>query len=70
MEAREARFQIGQVVRHRLHPFRGVIFDIDPSFNNTEEWWLSIPEERRGSRLGGLGVSRNTSFKPSWSVTK
>ncbi|MEE2982761.1 MAG: heat shock protein HspQ [Pseudomonadota bacterium] len=44
---RTAEFQIGQVVRHRLFPFRGVIFDVDPTFNNTEEWWLSIPEEMR-----------------------
>ena len=44
---REARFQIGQIVRHRYFPFRGVIFDVDPTFNNTEEWWLSIPEEVR-----------------------
>ena len=44
---REAKFRIGQVVRHRFYPFRGVIFDVDPSFNNTEEWWLSIPEEMR-----------------------
>lgn len=44
---REARFRIGQVVRHRVHPFRGVIFDVDPEFSNTEEWWLSIPEELR-----------------------
>lgn len=43
----EARFCIGQVVRHRMHPFRGVIFDVDPEFSNTEEWWLSIPEELR-----------------------
>ena len=42
-----AKFQIGQVVRHRYYPFRGVIFDVDPTFNNTEEWWLSIPEEMR-----------------------
>lgn len=42
-----AKFQIGQVVRHRFYPFRGVIFDVDPVFNNTEEWWLSIPEEMR-----------------------
>jgi len=47
MKMREAKFQIGQVVRHRLFPFRGVVFDIDPVFNNTEEWWLSIPEEVR-----------------------
>ena len=44
---RDAKFSIGQVVRHRLFPFRGVIFDVDPTFNNTEEWWLSIPEEVR-----------------------
>ncbi len=42
-----ARFQIGQVVRHRKYPFRGVIFDVDPVFNNTEEWWESIPEDVR-----------------------
>ncbi len=44
---RQAKFRIGQVVRHRFYPFRGVIFDVDPTFNNTEEWWLSIPEEVR-----------------------
>ena len=47
MEVRQARFQIGDVVRHRLYPFRGVIFDVDPVFANTEEWWLSIPEHVR-----------------------
>jgi len=44
---RTAKFQIGQVVKHRLFAFRGVIFDIDPVFNNTEEWWQSIPAEMR-----------------------
>ena len=42
-----AKFQIGQIVRHRLYPFRGVIFDIDPEFNNTEEWYEAIPADRR-----------------------
>jgi heat shock protein HspQ len=42
-----ARFQIGQVVKHRIFPFRGVIFDIDPEFNNTEEWYAAIPVEVR-----------------------
>ena len=46
-KTRTAKFQIGQVVKHRLFPFRGVVFDIDPEFNNTEEWWLSIPAEVR-----------------------
>jgi len=44
---RNAKYRIGQVVRHRIFPFRGVIFDVDPTFNNTEEWWLSIPEDVR-----------------------
>ena len=46
-KARVAKYRIGQVVKHRIFPFRGVVFDIDPTFNNTEEWWLSIPEEVR-----------------------
>src|SRR5690606_28202582 len=32
---------IGQIVRHRVFPFRGVVFDVDPVFRNTEEWWLA-----------------------------
>jgi heat shock protein HspQ len=44
---REAKYAIGQIVRHRVHPFRGVIFDVDPEFANSEEWWLSIPETHR-----------------------
>jgi heat shock protein HspQ len=50
MKAREAKFAVGQVVRHRIYPFRGVIFDVDPTFSNTEEWYQSIPEESRPSR--------------------
>jgi heat shock protein HspQ len=44
---REAKFAVGQVVRHRYYPFRGVVFDIDPVFNNTEEWWAAIPAKMR-----------------------
>ena len=40
---RRAKYAIGQVVRHRVYPFRGVVFDIDPLFSNTEEWYQSIP---------------------------
>jgi heat shock protein HspQ len=43
MKARTAKFQIGQVVRHRSFSFRGVIFDIDPEFNYSVVWWLSCP---------------------------
>ena len=42
-----ARFAIGAVVRHRVFDFRGVIFDVDPVFNNSEEWYQAIPEEIR-----------------------
>lgn len=50
MAPRLAKFDIGQVVHHRVFPFRGVIFDVDPTFGNTEEWWLSIPEEVRPAK--------------------
>ena len=46
----EARFSIGDVVRHRLFAFRGVIFDIDPVFANSEEWYAAIPEDVRPNR--------------------
>jgi heat shock protein HspQ len=47
---RQAKFSVGQIVRHRLFPFRGVIYDVDPTFSNTEEWYQSIPAERRPSK--------------------
>ena len=50
MNARQAKFGIGAVVRHRVYPFRGVIFDVDPVFANTEEWWQSIPEDVRPTK--------------------
>lgn len=50
METRKAKYAIGDVVKHRVYPFRGVIFDVDPTFSNTEEWYNSIPEEVRPSR--------------------
>ena len=43
----ETNFAIGQVVRHKFLDFRGVIFDVDPEFNNTEEWFQSIPAQIR-----------------------
>ncbi|WP_404714147.1 heat shock protein HspQ [Sphingomonas sp. MMS24-J13] len=45
-----ARFGIGEVVRHRLFAFRGVVFDIDPVFANSEEWYDAIPEDVRPRR--------------------
>ena len=47
MEQKNAKFAIGAIVKHKIHPFRGVIFDVDPTFSNTEEWWNSIPKNYR-----------------------
>jgi len=46
-QIRTAKYRIGDVVRHRVYPFRGVIFDVDPEFDNTDEWWESIPKDVR-----------------------
>jgi heat shock protein HspQ len=45
-----AKFAIGDLVRHRVFPFRGVVFDVDPQFANTEEWYAAIPEALRPRR--------------------
>jgi heat shock protein HspQ len=44
---RQARYSLGDIVRHRVFQFRGVVFDVDPVFNNTEEWYQSIPAHVR-----------------------
>lgn len=49
-KVRFAKYGIGQVVRHRVYPFRGVVFDVDPVFCNTEEWWAAIPEDIRPTK--------------------
>ena len=46
----QAKYHIGQVLRHRKHPFRGVVFDVDAMFSNTEEWYDNIPEDSRPSK--------------------
>ena len=45
-----AKYHIGQVLRHRKHPFRGVVFDVDAMFSNTEDWYENIPEDSRPSK--------------------
>lgn len=45
-----ARFAIGEVVKHRIFDFRGVIFDVDPEFANSEDWYEAIPEALRPSK--------------------
>jgi len=44
---RLAKFSVGHIVRHRIYAFRGVVFDIDPEYANTDEWWDSIPKDIR-----------------------
>lgn len=44
---RETKFKLGARVKHRLYPFRGVIYDVDPVFSSSEEWYNSLPEETR-----------------------
>lgn len=46
----QAKYHLGQIVRHRKHPFRGVVFDVDPKFTNTEAWYEAIPEGSRPRR--------------------
>ena len=46
-EIKTAKFHLGQIVRHRLFDFRGVIYDVDPEFANTQEWYDAIPAEVR-----------------------
>lgn len=50
MNQQFAKYNLGQIVRHRKHPFRGVVFDVDPEFANTDEWYESIPEDSRPTK--------------------
>ena len=47
MAANSAKFSIGTIVKHRHYDFRGVIYDVDFEFNNSEEWYQSIPKNVR-----------------------
>ncbi len=47
MTHRIAKFGLGQVVKHRKYAFRGIVYDVDPVFSNTDEWWEAIPEDVR-----------------------
>ena len=45
-----AKYHLGQIVRHRKHPFRGVVFDVDAEFANSEDWYQAIPEDSRPAK--------------------
>ena len=55
MNGKNAKFSIGAIVRHRLYPFRGVVVDVDPEFDNSEEWYNSIPAEH-GQKKTSLSI--------------
>ena len=42
----QARFSIGQVVDHQLFGYQGVIFDVDPTFQGSDEWYESVAKSR------------------------
>lgn len=50
MLKKHAKYHLGQVVRHRKHPFRGVVFDVDAIFSNTQDWYDAIPEDSRPAK--------------------
>ena len=50
MQKTRAKYYLGQVVKHRKHPFRGVVFDVDAVFSNTDAWYEAIPEESRPAK--------------------
>ncbi|ADY64701.1 MULTISPECIES: heat shock protein HspQ [Rhizobium/Agrobacterium group] len=50
MKQRDAKFTLGEIVRHKVFPFRGVVIDVDPEYANTEEWWNAIPADIRPER--------------------
>ncbi|WP_339108433.1 heat shock protein HspQ [Thioclava sp. GXIMD4216] len=50
MFATQAKFHIGQVLRHRKDAFRGVVFDVDPTFANSQEFYDAIPEDSRPAK--------------------
>ncbi|MGH7930242.1 MAG: heat shock protein HspQ [Candidatus Binatia bacterium] len=43
---RKAAFSIGQIVHHKLFGYRGVIFDVDPQFLGTDEWYETVAGSR------------------------
>jgi heat shock protein HspQ len=47
MPIQKAKFSIGDIVKHKHFEFRGVIYDVDFEFNNSEEWYQSIPKNVR-----------------------
>lgn len=41
-----AKFRPGQLVHHKLFDYRGVVVDVDPGFQGTEEWYETMARSR------------------------
>ena len=46
MTDQDAKFSVGQLIHHRLFDYRGVIVDVDPTFQNSEEWYEQVARTR------------------------
>ena len=46
MSTSRARFQVGQPVSHKIFDYRGVIFDVDATFQSTDEWYDTMARTR------------------------
>jgi len=42
----QAKLNIGQLVHHKLFGYRGVIYDVDPEFMLTDEWYENVARSR------------------------
>ncbi len=65
-----AKYTIGHIVRHRVFPFRGVVFDIDPQFDNSEEWYESISPSITSSLWARADPISHTSLSRTWCWTR
>ena len=73
MTDKNVKFGIGSIVKHRLYPFRGVVFDVDPEFDNTDEWYEAIPAELRQTKRNLFTICLpkiQTAITPPMSASK
>lgn len=46
MAQRDAKFTVGQIVEHKLFGYRGLVFDVDPVFSSSEDWYEQMARSR------------------------
>lgn len=42
----QAKFSVGELIHHKLFDYRGVIIDVDPEFQGTQEWYEQVAQSR------------------------